>query len=43
LDADCKLAMELGITAVLTHLCGGRPLTGFAVYEDFVRLIGKSH
>lgn len=23
-------------------LFGGRRLTGFAVYEDFVRLIGKS-
>jgi predicted DsbA family dithiol-disulfide isomerase len=41
-DADWQRAMELGITAVPTHLCGGRRLTGFAAYEDFVRLIGKS-
>lgn len=41
-DADWQRAMDLRITAVPTHLCGGRRLTGFAAYEDFVRLIGKS-
>ncbi|RII25258.1 MAG: hypothetical protein CXR30_18940 [Geobacter sp.] len=41
-DADWQRATELGITAVPTHLCGGRRLTGFAAYEDFVRLIGKN-
>ena len=41
-DADWQRAMDLRITAVPTHLCEGRRLTGFAVYEDFVRLIGKS-
>lgn len=41
-DADWQRAMELGITAVPTHLCGGRRLAGLAGYEDFVRLIGKS-
>lgn len=41
-DADWQRAMDLRITAVPTHLCGDRRLTGFAAYEDFVRLIGKS-
>ncbi|MSM39440.1 MAG: hypothetical protein GJT30_07455 [Geobacter sp.] len=41
-DADWQRARDLGITAVPTHLCGGRRLTGFAAYEDFVRLIGES-
>jgi len=41
-DADWQRAMELGISAVPTHLCGGKRLTGFAGYDDFVRLIGKS-
>ncbi len=41
-DADWQRATELRITAVPTHLCGGRRLTGFAAYEDFVRLIGKN-
>lgn len=41
-DADWQRAMDLHITAVPTHLCGGRRLTGFASYDDFVRLIGKS-
>jgi predicted DsbA family dithiol-disulfide isomerase len=41
-DADWQRAMELGITAVPTHLCGGRRLTGFAPYADFVRLIKES-
>lgn len=41
-DADWQRAMDLGITAVPTHLCGGRRLTGFAAYEDFLRLIGES-
>ena len=40
-DADWERAMELGITSVPTHLCNGRRLTGFAPYEDFVRLIGE--
>lgn len=39
-DADWQRAMDLRITAVPTHLCGGRRLTGFAAYEDFVLLIG---
>jgi predicted DsbA family dithiol-disulfide isomerase len=41
-DADWQRAMDLRITAVPTHLCEGKRLTGFAAYEDFVRLIGKS-
>ena len=41
-DADWQRAMELHITAVPTHLCGDRRLSGFAAYEDFERLIGKS-
>ncbi len=41
-DADWQRARELGITAVPTHLCGGRRLTGFAAYDDFERLIGES-
>lgn len=41
-DADWKRAMDLRITAVPTHLCGGKRLTGFAAYEDFVSLIGES-
>ena len=41
-DADWQRAMNLRITAVPTHLCGSKRLTGFAAYEDFVRLIGKS-
>jgi predicted DsbA family dithiol-disulfide isomerase len=40
-DADWQRAMDLRITAVPTHLCEGKRLTGFAAYEDFVRLIGK--
>jgi predicted DsbA family dithiol-disulfide isomerase len=40
-DADWQRAMELGITAVPTHLCDRRRLTGFAAYDDFVRLIGE--
>lgn len=40
-DADWHRAAELGVTAVPTHLCGGRRLVGFAGYDDFVRLIGK--
>ena len=41
-DADWQRARDLGITAVPTHLCEGKRLTGFAAYEDFVRLIGQS-
>jgi predicted DsbA family dithiol-disulfide isomerase len=38
-DADWKRAGELGITAVPTHLCGGKRLTGFNDYAAFVKLI----
>jgi len=41
-DADWQRAMDLQITAVPTHLCDGKRLSGFAAYEDFVHLIGKS-
>jgi predicted DsbA family dithiol-disulfide isomerase len=41
-DADWQRAMDLQITAVPTHLCYGKRLSGFAAYEDFVRLIGKN-
>jgi predicted DsbA family dithiol-disulfide isomerase len=41
-DADWQRAMDLRITAVPTHICGGERLAGFAEYEDFVRLIGES-
>jgi len=40
-DADWQRAFDLRITAVPTHLCNGKRLTGFAPYDDFVRLIGK--
>jgi len=40
-DADWQRAGELRITAVPTHLCGGKRLSGFSSYEDFVRLIGE--
>jgi predicted DsbA family dithiol-disulfide isomerase len=40
-DADWQRAGELRITAVPTHLCGGKRLAGFGSYDDFVRLIGK--
>jgi len=40
-DADWQRAGELRITAVPTHLCGGRRLSGFSSYADFVRLIGE--
>lgn len=40
-DADWQRAAELGITAVPTHLCEGRRLTGFSSYDAFVRLIAK--
>jgi predicted DsbA family dithiol-disulfide isomerase len=40
-DADWRRAGDLRITAVPTHLCDGKRLTGFAAYDDFVRLIGK--
>jgi predicted DsbA family dithiol-disulfide isomerase len=40
-DADWQRAGELRITAVPTHLCGGKRLAGFSSYDDFVRLIGK--
>lgn len=39
--ADWQRARELGITAVPTHLCGGKKLVGFTAYEDFVRLVGR--
>jgi predicted DsbA family dithiol-disulfide isomerase len=41
-DADWQRAMGLRITAVPTHLCGEKRLTGFAAYEYFVRLIEES-
>ena len=41
-DDDWQRAGELRITAVPTHLCGGKRLAGFSPYDDFVRLIGKS-
>ena len=41
-DADWQRAMDLRITAVPTHLCGGKRLAGFAGYDDFVRLIGEN-
>ena len=40
-DADWQRAGELGITAVPTHLCGGKRLAGVASYDEFVRLIWK--
>jgi len=40
-DADWQRAGELRITAVPTYLCGGKRLTGFSTYDEFVRLIGK--
>ncbi len=41
-DIDWQRAAELRITAVPTHLCGGKRLAGFASYDDFVLLIGES-
>lgn len=41
-DADWQRAGEVGVTAVPTHLCEGKRLTGFSTYDDFVRLIGKA-
>lgn len=38
-DADWERAMELRITAVPTHICNGRRLSGFSSYDDFVALI----
>ena len=38
-DADWHRSRELRITAVPTHLCGGRRLAGFSSYDDFLRLI----
>ena len=40
-DADWQRSREMRITAVPTHLCNGKRLTGFGSYDDFVRLIGK--
>ena len=40
-DADWQRAMELRITAVPTHICGGKKLAGFGSYDDFVRLIER--
>lgn len=40
-DADWQLARDMRITAVPTHICGGRRLAGFSPYENFVQLIGK--
>jgi predicted DsbA family dithiol-disulfide isomerase len=41
-DADWQRAADLRVSAVPTHLYGERRLTGFAGYDDFVRLIGES-
>jgi len=41
-DADWQRARNLRITAVPTHLCADRRLTGFAGYDDFVRLIREN-
>ena len=38
-DADWHRSRELRITAVPTHLCGGKRLAGFSSYDDFLRLI----
>ena len=38
-DADWHRARELRITAVPTHLCGGKRLAGFGPYNDFLSLI----
>jgi predicted DsbA family dithiol-disulfide isomerase len=38
-DADWHRSRELRITAVPTHLCGGKRLAGFAPYDDFLSLI----
>lgn len=40
-DADWRRSRELGITAVPSHICGGRWLEGFGSYKDFEHLIGK--
>ncbi len=40
-DADWQRAAELGVTAVPTHICGGRRFVGFAGYDEFVQLVGK--
>ena len=40
-DADWQRAGALHISAVPTHLCGGKRLAGFSSYDDFVRLIGQ--
>ena len=41
-DNDWQRAEELGITAVPTHLCGGKRLTGFSSYDAFLDLIGAN-
>jgi predicted DsbA family dithiol-disulfide isomerase len=38
-DTDWERAEKLGITAVPTHLCGGKRLTGFNDYAAFVKMI----
>lgn len=40
--ADWQRAMDLRITAVPARLCGGKLLSGFGAYDDFVLLIGES-
>ena len=40
-DADWRRAEKLGVTAVPTHLCGGKRLVGFSAYDDFVSLVGR--
>jgi len=41
-DADWQRAREMRITAVPTHICDGKRLVGFSLYDDFVRLVGTS-
>lgn len=38
-DADWERCRRLAVTAVPTHLFGGRRLVGFAPYEDFAELV----
>jgi predicted DsbA family dithiol-disulfide isomerase len=39
--ADWQRASILGVTAVPTHIFGGKRLVGFDSYDEFIRLIGK--
>ena len=40
-NADWQRASILGVTAVPTHIFGGKRLVGFDSYDEFIRLIGK--